>query len=194
MRSIARAATRGCSWRSTAERRYDLGYTTEFTGQFNIQPTLKPEHREYITAFGDSRRMKRDPNKAQMFPDPLRHAAELPVGIEGEYFVGVRDSKSTWGDPGKESILDSNEPPSTQPGLWCQWRPNAQGDVLEWDGSEKFYNYEDWLLYLIANFFAPWGYRLDGEVEWQGEDRDDRGILIVTDNAISTKTPTITWN
>ena len=50
---------------------------------------------------------------------------------------------------------------------------------------EKFYDYVGWIEYLIANFLKPWGYVLNGEVEWHGEDGDDRGMIVVKDNVVS---------
>lgn len=55
---------------------------------------------------------------------------------------------------------------------------------LIWNGMEKFYNYEEWLRYLIEHFFDPWGYVLNGSVDWQGEDSDDKGELKIADNRV----------
>jgi hypothetical protein len=55
---------------------------------------------------------------------------------------------------------------------------------IEWDGGEKFYEYEDWLIYIICNFLVPNGYILNGEVSFQGEDSEDAGTLIVKDNVL----------
>jgi hypothetical protein len=55
---------------------------------------------------------------------------------------------------------------------------------LGWDGNEKFYHYIEWLQYLIQHFFEKWGIKLNGEVEWQGEDSSDFGKIIVTDNVV----------
>lgn len=71
-----------------------------------------------------------------------------------------------------------------QPGLWCQWVLTADGTQLEWDGGEKFYNYVEWLQYLITNFFEPWGIKLNGQIEWFGEDRGDFGKIVVIDNKV----------
>lgn len=73
------------------------------------------------------------------------------------------------------------------PGFWCQWIPTEDGWGLEWDGNEKFYNYVEWLHHLINKFFNPWGIKLNGEIEWQGEENDDRGKIVVTDNVLVTK-------
>lgn len=37
-----------------------MGYTTDFSGQFNVSPALKPEHMVYLAAFAETRRMKRN--------------------------------------------------------------------------------------------------------------------------------------
>ena len=55
------------------------------------------------------------------------------------------------------------------------------------DGNEKFYEYEEWLRYLIKHFFEPSGYILNGEIEFQGEDYDDFGIIYVKDNVVTIK-------
>jgi hypothetical protein len=78
------------------------------------------------------------------------------------------------------------------PGLWCQWTIQDGGDhgeedgvdVLAWDGGEKFYEYIAWLKYYINKFFEPWGIKLNGEVDWEGEDSEDFGKIVVVDNVV----------
>ena len=70
------------------------------------------------------------------------------------------------------------------PGLWCQWVINDDNE-LEWDGSEKFYGYTDWLRYLINRFFEPWGVKLNGQINWRGEDFSDYGRIDVVDNIVT---------
>jgi hypothetical protein len=41
-----------------------------------------------------------------------------------------------------------------------------------------------WLRLLIEHYLAPRGYVLEGEVTWEGEDRDDRGTIFVKDNQV----------
>ena len=41
-----------------------------------------------------------------------------------------------------------------------------------------------WLRLLLAHFLFARGYVLNGQVSWEGEDPDDRGILFVKDNGI----------
>jgi hypothetical protein len=161
-----------------------MGYTTDFYGEFNLDKPLSPEHKAYLEAFAETRRMIRDDKIASNMEDPIRIAAGLPVGIDGCYFVnGVGD----FGQDEDASVKNSNTPPSGQPGLWCQWVPSFEGTAIVWDGGEKFYNYVEWIEYLVENFFKPWGYVLNGEVEWQGEERDDRGMIVINDNVVKVK-------
>ena len=88
-------------------------------------------------------------------------------------------------DDFSEHRHDDNLPDA--PGVWCQWIPCDEGAGIEWDGVEKFYNYIEWLDYLIDHFLKPWGYVLNGEVEWQGEERNDLGRIVVRDNAVVVK-------
>jgi hypothetical protein len=124
--------------------------------------------------------------------DPVRDNVGLPIGTEGEFYVGAT------GFMGQDrclhgSVIDPNSPPSTQPGLWCQWRPSEDGKAIEWDGGEKFYHYIEWLKYMINHFFQPWGIKLNGEVTWEGENSSDMGKIIVKDNIVTVKQAKITY-
>lgn len=145
-----------------------MGYTTDFHGTFRLNKRLTPKLHEYLKKFANTRRMAR----------------KLPkkYGVEGEFYV---DGGGMCGQDHEPSIIDYNHPPSTQPGLWCQWVPTDDGMGIEWDGGEKFYNYVEWLQYIVSNFLEPKGYILNGSVEWQGEDRGDVGIIEVRDNIIT---------
>jgi hypothetical protein len=134
--------------------------------------------------FSETRRMKRDARKASEFVDPVREAVGLPIGIQGGYYVSARGFA---GQDRDSSIVDYNVPPQGQPGLWCQWEPNDDGTEIEWNGAEKFYDYIEWINYLIAHFLTRWGYKLNGEVEWQGGRRDDLGKIVIVDNVIQIK-------
>lgn len=167
-----------------------MGYTTDFSGKFDIDRPLAPEHKSYLEAFAYTRRMKRDPAKTEQRPDPVRLAAGLPVGHDGGYFVGAIGDYgqeypvgSPWGGTA-DDLLDYNLEPGGQPSLWCQWVPTEDGTAIEWNGTEKFYSYIEWLEYLIEHFLGPWGYSLNGEVKWKGEDRGDRGTITVRNNAV----------
>jgi len=154
-----------------------MGYTTEFEGRFEIDPFLSPAQVAYLKQFSGTRRMKRDPAALPRVPDPRREEVGLPVGEEGAYCVL----------PTSEGVVDPNSPPAGQPNLWCQWVPTDDGHYLEWDGGEKFYNYVEWLEYLIEHFFSRWGCVLNGEVHWHGETIRDHGTIVVADNSVVVK-------
>lgn len=169
-----------------------MGYTTDFTGGFSFNKSLTPEQTEFIQKFNETRRMGRDVNELMRVYEgkgglPLPQTSigedtrtpEEIYGVDGEFFVGS-DSKTD------TSIKNYNVPPSTQPGLWCQWTTD-DGETLVWDENEKFYNYVVWMKYLIENIFKKWGIVLNGSVNWSGEDSDDLGQLIVTDNVVTIK-------
>ena len=136
-----------------------MGYTTDFRGAFILDKPLTPELQEFLTAFADTRRMKRK---------------ETGLGVENEFQV----------DDNNDTVLDGNLQPSTQPGLWCQWQPNEDGTEIVWDGGEKFYMYHIWLVYLIEKILKPNGYVVNGTVEYRGEEWDDNGTLEVEDNQV----------
>ena len=159
-----------------------MGYTTNFSGKFSIYPKLNPSQIDYLNAFSNTRHMARDSSIAEKMPDSKRIAVGLPIGVDGEYFVG---SLSFCGQDNDKSVMRYNDPASTQPGLWCQWVPSSDGKYLQWDGSEKFYKYEEWVKYIIDHFLKPWGCSLNGDVKWRGDETDDRGVLIVKNNFVN---------
>jgi hypothetical protein len=161
-----------------------VGYHTHFEGLFRLDRPLAPEHKAYLEAFCHTRRMRRNAKKASQLPDPVRESARLPIGPQGGYFVGGGGWK---GQDEDNSILDYNRPPWGQPGLWCQWIPTEDGNAIHWDGGEKFYDYVEWIGYLIEHFLLPWGYRLSGEVLWEGEEFEDRGVIAIENNEVRTK-------
>ena len=166
-----------------------MGYTTEFTGHFTITPPLSAAQAAYINAFSNTRRMQRDEAITAARLDAIRAAVGLPVGTEGGYFVGAPGLAGQEDECGTKAlrpigVMDFNRPPSGQPGLWCQWVVSDDGATLEWDGGEKFYHYVEWLEYLIKHFIAPWGSVVAGEVTWQGEDSNDRGVIHARGNAV----------
>jgi len=144
-----------------------MGYTTDFSGRFELNKQLSPKMAQYLKLFNETRRMQRTTDEV--------------FGVQGEFFVfGGGD----FGQNHEPNIIDFNTPPSTQPGLWCQWTPSDDNMGIEWDGGEKFYYYSDWLVYLIHKVLAPNGYVLNGVVTWQGEEIGDVGEIIVENNRV----------
>ena len=146
-----------------------MGYTTCFEGRFNIDKPLNDELYNFLIKFNETRRMARD------LPEEY--------GIEGEFFV---DGAGFCGQERESNIIDYNEHPKTQPSLWCNWKPSEDKQGIEWDEGEKFYDYIEWLEYLIKNFLAPKEYILNGMVKWYGEGIDDFGIIEIKNNIVHT--------
>ena len=144
-----------------------MGYTTEFEGSIRVEPPLSAEEVSYLVKFSDTRRMNRR---------------------NGPYYV----EDDAWNS---KDIINSNSPPDGQPGLWCQWIPTEDGEAIEWNGSEKFYDSAQWMKYLIEHFIGSepkarkeldflTGHVCNGEIRAQGEDPNDRWKLIVKDNKV----------
>ena len=175
-----------------------MGYTTTFHGSFDLDKPLTAAQALFLSQFAGTRRMQRDESLTEKRPDPVRKAVGLPVGEEGGYFVGEGGFA---GQDHGVGVVNSNRPPSGQPGLWCQWVPLPSKDMednevylsIGWDGGEKFYYYVEWLDYLIEHFLAPWGLVLNGEVSWQGEERSDIGKIVVTNNKTSVLRGRVRW-
>ena len=170
-----------------------MGYTTDFNGRFNLSRQLTEVEWNYINDFSETRRMKRNVEELMEtyggrggFPcedETIDRTAEEIYGVDGAYYIGE-----------DACVVDYNKPPQGQPGLWCQWVVTEDGTQIEWDCNEKFYNYSEWIEYLIEHFFKPWGVVVNGEVEWDGEERDDVGIIRITDNQVQELNGTITYN
>lgn len=167
-----------------------MGYTTDFRGHLNLEPPLTVAQTAYLRKFNETRRVQRDAAMTEIRPDPLRVAVGLPVGRDGGYFVG---ESGFMGQAHGHGVRDSNRPPTGQPGLWCQWTPSDDGARLEWDGGEKFYDYVEWLEYLIQHFLQPWGVVANGTIDWEGEESSDRGRIQVDDNQVSVGVARVTY-
>ncbi len=168
-----------------------MGYTTDFAGEVIIVPPLNGDEIAYLNDFATTRRMDRTGG---------------PYFVKGEGDFGQGN--------GPDQVNNHNGPPTGQPGLWCQWRPGDDGNVIEWDGGEKFYNSVEWMEYLIDHFLKPgavastvedideqdarirnftFDHVLNGEIYAQGEDYDDRWKLVVENNVVKTAQAVITY-
>lgn len=150
-----------------------MGYTTTFDGEFLLDKKLDDKTYNLLKALSQTRRVKRDISK---LPGGFEQFGLENWGVEGEFYVL---GGGEFGQAKEESIIDYNSSPRKQPGLWCQWAPDETGMYIEWDKGEKFYDYVEWLQYLIDNILLPRGYKLSGSVAWQGENPNDQGVITV---------------
>lgn len=160
-----------------------MGYTTDFDGSLKFNKQVTEELKEYINRFSATRRMPRDNDKIkEIYPNWADFCFCRNLGNKGEYFAPISFDYGQEKDP---SIIDYNAfRDHVQPSLWCNWVISEDGWYLEWNGAKKFYSYDDWLEYMIAKFFAPLGYVLNGDIHWQGEESTDFGTIHVVDNVI----------
>ena len=157
-----------------------MGYTTYFDGAFQFDKPVTDELKSYINKFSDTRRMMRDNGLIQaVYPNWKELCFNGELGRNGEYFIG---GTGCCGQDIDLSVINHNMS-DPQPGLWCQWVINDNNELM-WDQGEKFYNYVEWLEYLIEHFFEPSGYVLNGTVFYEGEDSDDFGKIVVINNRV----------
>ncbi len=148
-----------------------MGYTTDFSGQFDLNKELDEATYALLVGLAGTCRMARN----------------LPpeYGVEGEFYVDGSDE--CYGQNVDKDVIDANRPPSTQPGQWLQWAPtdDSRGIAFKF-GEEKDYGcQEEWLSYLIDKILAPKGYILNGVVAFIGEHFEDVGNIVVKDNVVS---------
>jgi len=153
-----------------------MGYSTDFRGEFKINKKVDEETYKLLVGLALTRRVKRSglPKK---------------YGVDGEFYFEESDFDNFGQSetPKEGKIVNNNEPPSTQPGLWLQWQIQEDHETIIWDRQEKFYNYIEWIIYIIDKILKPRGYVLEGRVDWRGEEWDDNGTITIKDNKISTR-------
>ena len=161
-----------------------MGYTTEFKGKFKLKfkdETKRKKVTELVNGLANTRRMQRDMRKLENFTEK-----EIKdFGDEGEFYFPTENSKyyNFAGQNRKDpSILNYNKPPKNQPGLWLQWV--ITGNILEWNGGEKFYYYTEWLNYLIKKIFEPNNVEISGTITYQGEEYEDVGKIEIVNGKV----------
>ena len=169
-----------------------MGYTTEFIGKFTFNREPSQELKDYINCFAKTRHVKRDVEAIQkIFPDWEKRAWKGKLGREAEFFLQPYNEVNYQSDDRldmtgfyqRNGIVDDNYPPESQPSLWCHWIINKHGELV-WSGAEKFYEYVEWLEYLIRYFFEPEGIVLSGKCFYSGERMSDWGYICVENNRV----------
>lgn len=72
------------------------------------------------------------------------------------------------------------------PGFYCQWVFDRKTCTIEWDGGEKFYEYIEWLEFVLRKC-NELNLSADGKISWQGDGHQDRGKITVKKNQITVK-------
>jgi hypothetical protein len=156
-----------------------MGYYTNFDGGFLVNKHVDSETAALLRKLSNTRRVMRDTEKLKL------EGYMGDYGIDGEFFVEHNPfDEERHPDGYQGSIKNYNEPPSTQPGLWCDWTLDTDNQTIIWNEAEKFYNYVEWLVYIIDRILKPRGYLVTGSVSWVGEDFDDQGLIQVLKNRV----------
>lgn len=157
---------------------------------------IKKELVIYLNNFFETRRMKRDNDLIKaIYPNWNELCFHGNLGIDGEYFT-PNPTENENGQNMDKSILEYSFPPSTQPRLWCDWciypeiknkdKSDKVSAYLAWDQSDKFYDYVEWLKYLIKHFFIPSGLSITGVILAIGEQIEEATYIIAKNNQIQT--------
>lgn len=182
-----------------------MGYQTVLGGSFSVTTVVTKKFMNFINRFSETRRMMRNPQIIkEMDPYWAKRCFRGQLGDQAGYYTPPKIIKSNWlpthvkapnkkttvknllGDVQDKSVVNCDCPPVNQPGFKCNWiMPDRT--TLQWNGSEKFVDYIEWLEYVIEHFFKPSGYVLNGVVFWQGDDFNDSGAITVRDNCIEVK-------
>ena len=98
----------------------------------------------------------------------------------------LRTTKTKIDNNDNENIMiceNMYETSSTEKSNTLHWYYNNKLECIQWDGNEYFTNYVAWLEYLIEEILKP-NYILNGKISYQGDDYEDRGLIIVEDNKV----------
>lgn len=195
-----------------------MGYTTYFNGSIGIEPPLNEHEVSFLKDLANTRRMARA--KGPLFIQQDGNYGQGSADDIVDYNRANGEKKlilSQLRDAGAwvyEDVVDDgiNEPDG-QPGLWLQWVPSDDGTCLAWDDGEKFYHPAEWMKYLVTKLLAPSArayierhkaedprlahftcdHVCNGQIEADGEDPDDRWMLLVQDNVVKVAEAVITF-
>ena len=88
------------------------------------------------------------------------------------------------------AILEANNDPDSiqgeHPRSYMQWVPTQSLDHIVYDGNEKFYEYVDWMKWLV-NYLKGIGITADGEIDWSGDQAGDTGTIVVANSEVTVR-------
>jgi len=157
-----------------------MGYSTDFEGCIDINKKVDEKTQKWLKGLSNTRRMKRDTKVLSKLLGITEEECLSEYGEDAKNYFDYIDM----GQRHTEDILNYNFPPSNQPGLWCNWTLGEDNNSIEWNGAEKFYEYIEWMRYIIDELVER-GYEMNGIISWEGEDRSDCGRIIVKDSKVN---------
>ena len=160
-----------------------MGYNTDFYGAIKINRPVDNLTIKWLNGLCSTRRMKRCVKKLAMRLGISEEECINKYGQDAKHYFEMGPNS---GQTHSDDIINYNHPPADQPGLWCNWGLGEDMESIVWTGAEKFYEYIAWMGYIVTELEER-GYIMNGEIRWEGEDPDDKGILMVNNNAVSYK-------
>lgn len=92
------------------------------------------------------------------------------------------------------AFADDRHDDNIFPGNYCQWVAREDGSEIAWDEGEKFYNYVEWMEYVIDNFIKPSGCVGNGVIQWEGKEQGDVGQIKIVDNVVTSVKGSIAYD
>lgn len=89
------------------------------------------------------------------------------------------------------TLYESDGPYPDQEGMplgRLQWVPSFTLDAIVWDGQEKFYDYVEWMQWLLG-WLTLKGIVANGALYWSGENITDHGEIIVENSTVRVSQP-----
>lgn len=174
-----------------------MGYHTEIKGGYVVTGNITPSLVSFVNEYNKARHYKVNMDAILLyFPSIVeQHGLNGSAGKNGEFLtLDVYHYGKGFADYNTYN-------PSCPDSFWCQWALFDDYDAsdpistcyeinekdalwLKWDGGEKFYEYEEWLRFLILNVFEPNGVLLNGAVITYGEGYADSEYIVVKNNEI----------
>jgi hypothetical protein len=109
-------------------------------------------------------------------------------------------SPEEFAEVGRRTLFPSGDDLLITPDTLCQWRvlppmavvEGGEGTVefnnavwiIAWSWNEEFYEYREWLEFLVGRCLAPMGVTVSGTIRWQGEDDDDCGKIVAAGSKV----------
>jgi hypothetical protein len=95
-----------------------------------------------------------------------------------------------------KDLLELNEEPEkiTDAGKltgYMQWVPSESLDAIVWDQQEKFYDYEQWMEWVLR-WLDERGVKASGQLDWRGESAGDIGRIVVAESVMTVEKGTAT--
>lgn len=167
-----------------------MGYDTNFFGEFELDKELTKDQHKYLCLFNEKRHFQiKDSFFEKKSKPSVMKNLNIDFGEDGCFYVDEENNLKYYDSSIIEIAKNYNRPPGDCPGLWCGWIPSNDKKHIIWDRVEKFYNYTEWLNFIISKFLNPWEIEIFGSVKFQGEHPNDVGFIRIKDGiAILDKT------